>query len=66
MMQPPRINNNHLQGIQKDMLNILEAYRDVNKIKKRDLNQENELLNSVTKSNQTTQVESLSMIFFSI
>ena len=35
-MRPPRINNNkYLRGIWKGMLNILEAYRDVEEINKR-------------------------------
>ena len=56
MMRLPRINNNYLQGIQKNMLNILEAYRDVAEINKRDPEQENVLLNYVTsKSNDANR-----------
>lgn len=55
-MRSPRINNNYLQGIHKDMLNILEAHRDVAEINKRDPEQENVLLNYVTsKSNDASR-----------
>lgn len=55
-MRSPRINNNYLQGIHDDMLNILEAHRDVAEINKRDPEQENVLLNYVTsKSNDASR-----------